>query len=228
MTNISKLDDGSLDADVFDGHAIGCNAVSWAPAVLPGSLIVPQAPAPTPAPGPGPGPQNATGQTSPGGLATVRRFASAGCDNVVRIWAYNDATRGWVEEDVLTGHTDWVRDVAWAPNVGLPRAYLATASQDRTVLVWTKDAPGAPWVKTALDPAAASVGGAGAGAGAGAGTGAGTGATPAQPGKFPDVVWRVSWSLAGNILAVSCGDGKVTLWKENLKGVWECVNELAS
>ena len=117
---------------------------------------------------------------------------------------------------MLAGNTDWVRDVAWAPNVGLPRAYLATASQDRTVLVWTKDAPGAPWVKTALDPAAAGA------------AAAAPGAAPPQPGKFPDVVWRVSWSLAGNILAVSCGDGKVTLWKENLKGVWECVNELAS
>jgi hypothetical protein len=47
-------------------------------------------------------------------------------------------------------------------------------------------------------------------------------------GKFPSVVWRVSWSLAGNILAVSCADGKVSLWKENLKGVWECVSEMDS
>lgn len=39
--------------------------------------------------------------------------------------------------------------------------------------------------------------------------------------KFPDVVWRVSWSLSGNVLAVSGGDNKVTLWKENLKGEWE-------
>jgi len=38
----------------------------------------------------------------------------------------------------------------------------------------------------------------------------------------------VSWSLAGNLLAVSCGDGKVTLWKENLKGVWECVSDMNS
>ena len=52
--------------------------------------------------------------------------------------------------------------------------------------------------------------------------------TGTAPGKFPDVVWRVSWSLAGNILAVSCGDGKVTLWKENLKGVWECVSDMTS
>lgn len=77
--------------------------------------------------------------------------------------------------------------------------------QDKTVLIWTKDSPTGTWTKTALDPTT---------------TGAGSG------GKFPDTVWRVSWSLAGNILAVSCGDGKVTLWKENLKGVWECVSEM--
>jgi protein transport protein SEC13 len=51
-----------------------------------------------------------------------------------------------------------------------------------------------------------------------------------QPPQFPDTVWRVSWSLAGNILAVSCGDGKVTLWKEVLGGGkgWEMVNEMNS
>lgn len=126
-----------------------------------------------------------------------------------------------MEEDTLEGHTDWVRDVAWAPNIGLPRSYIATASQDRTVLIWTKDAPGAPWVKTALDPSSSIVSPTGTGA-----SGPGAAAVPA--GKFPDVVWRVSWSLAGNLLAVSCGDGKVTLWKENLRGIWECVSDMNS
>jgi protein transport protein SEC13 len=55
----------------------------------------------------------------------------------------------------------------------------------------------------------------------------------AEGGKFPDIVWRVSWSLSGNILAVSCGDGKVTLWKESVTGKdnetkWECVSEMTS
>lgn len=209
-------DDGQWGADVFDGHAIGCNAVSWAPAVQPGSLIAPQ---PTTIPGQVP--------TAPAG---VKRFASAGCDNLVKIWGFRDETQEWVEEEVLEGHTDWVRDVAWAPNIGLPRSYIATASQasflfnlelrvltirqDKTVLIWTKDTPTSPWVRTALDPSSASV--------------SPTSGAPAPVGRFPDVVWRVSWSLAGNILAVSCGDGKVTLWKENLKGVWECVSELTS
>jgi protein transport protein SEC13 len=161
-------------------------------------------------------------------VQTIKRFASAGCDNLVKIWGYREDSQSWVEEETLEGHTDWVRDVAWAPNIGLPRSYIATASQvsliplgfqlifssktqDKTVIIWTKDTLTAPWIKTALDPSSAS-----------------TTAAPASTGKFPDVVWRVSWSLAGNILAVSCGDGKVTLWKENLRGVWECVSDMAS
>ncbi|KAH7100311.1 WD40 repeat-like protein [Auriculariales sp. MPI-PUGE-AT-0066] len=190
LSVLTFKDDGQWDVVMFTGHAIGCNAVSWAPAVLPGSLIVPQPGAPTV-------PGNASAS-----LPTVKRFASAGCDNLVKIWGFREDTEKWVEEEILDGHTDWVRDVAWAPNIGLPRSYIATASQDKTVLVWTKDSQNSPWQKTALD------GGNG--------------------GKFADVVWRVSWSLAGNILAVSCGDGKVTLWKENLRGVWECVSEMNS
>ncbi|KAI0660114.1 vesicle budding-like protein [Cubamyces menziesii] len=193
--------DGNWDAAVFEGHAIGCNAVSWAPAVQPGSLIVPQ-------------PSNTVPGQQPTAVQSVKRFASAGCDNLVKIWGFREETQAWVPEEVLEGHTDWVRDVAWAPNIGLPRSYIATASQDKTVLIWTKDTPTSPWVKTALDPSASSV--------------SPTGGASAPAGKFPDVVWRVSWSLAGNILAVSCGDGKVTLWKENLKGVWECVSDMTS
>lgn len=43
---------------------------------------------------------------------------------------------------------------------------------------------------------------------------------------FDAVLWRVSWSLSGNVLAVSGGDNKVSLWKENLKGEWECVKTI--
>ena len=85
--------------------------------------------------------------------------------------------------------TDWVRDVAWAPNVGLPRSYIATSSQDKPALIWTKDTPTAPWVKTALDPSTSL---------------APTSGAPPLPSKFPDVAWRVSCNLAGNLLAVSC------------------------
>ncbi|UNI18150.1 GTPase-activating protein S13 [Purpureocillium takamizusanense] len=56
---------------------------------------------------------------------------------------------------------------------------------------------------------------------------------PASPGhwdckvlNFDAAVWRVSWSLSGNVLAVSGADNKVTLWKENLRGEWECVKSI--
>ena len=109
--NRTHLDDGQWGADVFEAHAIGCNAVSWAPAARAGSLLTPNAGGRRPSP--------------------VKRFASAGCDNIVKIWGFSEETQAWVEEDVLEGHADWVRDVAWAPNIGLPRSYIATASQVR-------------------------------------------------------------------------------------------------
>lgn len=44
----------------------------------------------------------------------------------------------WHEEESLPGHTDWVRDVAWAPNLGLPKSTIASAGQDGQVRpAWT-------------------------------------------------------------------------------------------
>lgn len=177
-------------------HPIGCNAVSWAPAVVPGSLVAPQ-----PATGTGTGTGPATDAAA--ALPPVRRFASAGCDHVVRLWAFSEEQNRWIEEtEPLAAHTDWVRDVAFAPGHGLPRTQLATASQDRSVIIWTQDSAAGPeWTHIALDP-----------------TGDGQ-------GRFADTVWKVSWSVSGNVLAVCCGDGKISLWKENLTGEWECINE---
>lgn len=195
--NVSVLtfnEDGTWNVDIVAAHPMGCNAVTWAPATVPGSLISPQAGGAT----------EATANNT-----TVKRFASAGCDNSVKIWEYSSESSRWIETEQLSGHTDWVRDVAFAPNIGLPRSYLATCSQDRTVLIWTQDGLTSPWTKTILNPST-------------------NGGNAAGSNKFSDTVWRVSWSVSGNVLAVSCGDGKVTLWKENLKGAWECCSEIDS
>jgi protein transport protein SEC13 len=79
----------------------------------------------------GPGQTQGPQQPQP----TVMRFASAGCDNLIRIWGYREDSQSWVEEETLEGHTDWVRDVAWAPNIGLPRSYIASASQVKLLIV---------------------------------------------------------------------------------------------
>lgn len=170
------LDDGSWETQLIDAHGIGCNAVTWAPAAIPGSLV----------------------QTNGGNpnVNVVKKIVSAGCDNLIKIWGYKDDSKTWQEEETLDGHSDWVRDVAWAPNVGLAKSYLASCSQDKSVLIWTQENPKSEWTHKTLGE------------------------------KFPDVVWRVSWSLSGNVLAVSCGDNKVTLWKESSKGDWELLETL--
>ena len=169
-------EDGSWSVDLVAAHPGGCHAVSWMPV--------------------------STATTEPG-APMMCRLATAGCDAVVKIWEFSEEHNRYVEIDKLKQHRDWVRDVAFAPSLGLARTYLATASQDRTVLIWTQDTPNDPWKCTPLLP----------------------GAKPEDRTKFADTVWRVSWSVSGNVLAVSCGDGKVSLWKENLKGDWECISE---
>eukprot|EP00208_Stichococcus_sp_RCC1054_P002041 CAMPEP_0206143770 /NCGR_PEP_ID=MMETSP1473-20131121/21740_1 /ASSEMBLY_ACC=CAM_ASM_001109 /TAXON_ID=1461547 /ORGANISM="Stichococcus sp, Strain RCC1054" /LENGTH=300 /DNA_ID=CAMNT_0053539321 /DNA_START=217 /DNA_END=1119 /DNA_ORIENTATION=+ len=101
-------------------HPLGALGVSWAPAVPRGSLTSGKAPGPP-----------------------VRRFVSGGADNLVKVWFFNDAGRRWEQEPhVLSGHSDWVRDVAWAPNLGLPLNTIASGSQDGTVMIWNEKPDG--------------------------------------------------------------------------------------
>ncbi|BGP12714.1 hypothetical protein JCM10213_008852 [Rhodosporidiobolus nylandii] len=189
--------DGTWEASLFPAHSLGVTSVSWAPAVGIGALTGPN--------GQGAGEEQ---------LQQVRRFATGGCDGLVKIWGWNDQTKEWAPDPVehaLQGHQDWVRDVAWAPSVGVGKAYLASAGQDKTVYIWTQTDPRGAWSRVALEPSPSPPA---------------AGQPPASgDGKFADAVWRVSWSVAGNVLAVSSGDGKVSLWKENIKGTWEEVSE---
>ena len=52
--------------------------------------------------------------------------------------------------------------------------------------------------------------------------------TPKTLHTFDDVVWHVSWSVSGNMLAVSGGDNKVSLWKEDIQGNWNCISDVSS
>lgn len=171
ITIISSTGDGSWDAKkIRSAHEVGCNAISWAPSVSPGALL----------------------DSSTSKLA-VKRIVSGGCDNLVKIWKEENSE--WVEEKKLEAHTDWVRDVAWAPSIGLSNSVIASCSQDARVIIWTNDGTTNEWTSKTLH-------------------------------KFSDVVWHVSWSVTGNILAVSGGDNKVSLWKETLEGQWVCISDV--
>lgn len=160
--------DGSWAADRIEGaHPIGATAVSWSPAAPKGSLVSSQAP----------------GQP-------VRRIVSAGCDNTVKVWLYNEQVRRWQQDGAtLVGHTDWVRDVAWAPNLGLPQSTIASGGQDGKVFIWAERQEGG-WDRVLLH-------------------------------DFRQSVWRVSWSVSGNLLSVADASNTVTLWKEGADGQWQ-------
>jgi protein transport protein SEC13 len=150
----------------------GVNAVSWAPY---GAYYDVNSPTASAAPPP--------------------RFVTAGCDNAIRFWV-SSPDGGWQPDsapiDTSNGvsHTDWVRDVAWAPTLLPNHNLVASCSEDRTVILWKQTGgPTAPWIPTLLH-------------------------------QFEAPVWRVSWSVTGHLLAVSSGDADITLWKQGLDGKW--------
>ncbi|KAF8399351.1 hypothetical protein HHK36_015216 [Tetracentron sinense] len=66
----------------------------------------------------------------------VQKLVSGGCDNTVKVWKLYNGTWKMDCFPALHMHTDWVWDVAWAPNMGLPKSTIASASQDGTVIIW--------------------------------------------------------------------------------------------
>uniref|UniRef100_M4BR10 Anaphase-promoting complex subunit 4 WD40 domain-containing protein n=1 Tax=Hyaloperonospora arabidopsidis (strain Emoy2) TaxID=559515 RepID=M4BR10_HYAAE len=113
-------------------EGMGCTAVSWAP-------------------------YNSLGSHGPHG--PIQRVVTGSCNQAITIWRIvsvpeEGETSGscyWeIENTPLYGHNDWVRDVAWAPNVGLPANVIASGSDDHTVRVWTQNEAGGEWSSHAV------------------------------------------------------------------------------
>ncbi|KAH9299462.1 hypothetical protein KI387_031144 [Taxus chinensis] len=149
---------------------VGVTAVSWAPALAPRSRV---------------------GEPSD----AFQKLVSGGCDNTAKVWKFYNGSWKLDCFPPLQMHTDWVHDVAWAPNLGLSKSTIASCSQDGTVVIWTQGKEGDKWVGTVLN-------------------------------DFKTLVWRVSWTLTGNILAVADGNNNVTLWKEAVDGEWNQVTTI--
>ncbi|XP_047334203.1 protein transport protein SEC13 homolog B-like [Impatiens glandulifera] len=135
------------------------------------------------------------GVTSVSWAPSVQKLVSGGCDNTVKVWKLTSSGLWKIDcFPALKMHDDWVRDVSWAPNLGLVKSTIASASQDGRVVIWTSvGKEGDKWEGRVLK-------------------------------EFNLPVWRVSWSLTGNLLAVAAGDDNVTLWKEAVDGEWQEVN----
>lgn len=166
---LTHEDSGEWTVEYLKDTALGVNAVGWGPYGM-GEI---------------------DGEVKP----LPMRIVTGGSDNGVKVWSKGD--QGW-ESKVLeakVSHKDWVRDVAFAPNVIPGRSVIASCSEDKTVIIWKQEEENDKWTSMVLH-------------------------------TFEDPVWRVSWSVTGNILAVSSGDSNVTLWKETLDGSWSQVSQV--
>lgn len=110
----------------FEAHSQGVTSVSWGPALNPITFDKEET--------------NANNDQ----LAPMR-FATGGCDNLVKIWTFTDNTvqldnieeqspleKITVEE--LNCHKDWVRDVAWLNYVGYAQDTIASCSEVNILL----------------------------------------------------------------------------------------------
>jgi protein transport protein SEC13 len=142
------------------------------------------------------------------GTETVLRLATAGCDGAVRVYRRFFQATEWTLEAVLRGEEGHKE---WVRDV----AWAPVTGGASNLLASCSDD------KTTLLWRQVAVGG----------------PWTAEPlPKFEAPVWRVSWSITGNLLAVSrvvvmtpqvsSGDSNVSLWKQALSGAWEVVSHV--
>lgn len=182
--SILEHKNGSWGFKFFQNDSMGCNSVSWAPYS-----------------------SSYSHAESDGSL--IRRLATGSCDNLVRIWRSCDGggeDGSWNEEKKVdeNPHSNWVRDVAFAPNGAIPYTLFASCSEDCSVYIWKPKADsGAPPSRSSAvtwEPTLLKV--------------------------FDAPVWRVSWSITGSVLSISTGDHNVSLWKQSVTGAWMQISSL--
>jgi protein transport protein SEC13 len=87
-----------------------------------------------------------------------------------------------VEEFSLKGHADWILGLAWAPGVGGTSAMTSTK-----IASCAQDKTVIIWSYI------------------------GSEWSPKLLKTFDEPVWRVSWNMVGEVLAISCGENQVII-----------------
>ncbi|TDH64783.1 uncharacterized protein CCR75_002110 [Bremia lactucae] len=127
---LTRMREGWLVSSSFcnSEEGMGCTSVSWAP-------------------------YNSLG--SQGAQGPIQRVVTGSCNNAIIIrqlvpTAQETGNSYWEIVTTLNGHRDWIRDVSWAPNVGIPANMIASGSDDHTVRVWTQDEADGKWTSHVL------------------------------------------------------------------------------
>jgi protein transport protein SEC13 len=122
------------------------------------------------------------------------RLVTGGCDNKIRFWIQDTSEGKWVEDTSFSVAKD-LGHTDWVRDVAWSPVIVPGVN---TVASCSEDRTVLIWTQNG----------------------------PKNEFKaellhaFDAPVWRVSWSVTGNILAVSSGDSNVTLWKQGIDGKW--------
>lgn len=104
----------------------------------------------------------------------------------------------WTPQELLSKVEASWREVAWAPGMGMPFTYIAAGSDEGFVEVWSQDGPAREEWNGKTLP------------------------------QNEDSVTKLSWSLVGTFLLVSCANGVSSMWRESASSQgWERVCELS-
>lgn len=132
----------------------------------------------------------AGGQTQ--SLRAGKRLVTGGCDKLIRLWRFEENERAWREQADAWGDSN--AHGHWVRDVAwAPSIGTPTSS----IASCSEDRKVVIWNEDM----------------------SGVWRKSKEIG-FDQKVWRVSWSVMGNILAVSQGDNRVSLWKETVNGDW--------
>ncbi len=189
----------------FTAHEKGCVCLTWAPPLTPNSIA--HLPLVPPQPGQ---PVQPTAGAAPASSALALphpRIATGGRgEKVVKIWKYFSNDREWGLDGNLNdlpssergnNSFDVVRDVAWAPNQGLPFSYLAACTDEGKIMVWRQDGVEGIWQPHLV--------------------------VTGREGNSAPPVCRLYWSaVVGSVLVAVWKDGISTMFVEDgKKGEWK-------
>lgn len=164
---LTRVTEDRWESQKFLAHESGVTGLSWASSGPSSALTEAQRP-------------------------TLKQFLTGGGDQWVKLWTYSD---GSYKAEPLFRHTQWVRDVAWAPSLGFARQVAASCSESGCVMIHSRDNDREQWRHKEVT-------------------------------KLAGPVWRVSWSVAGSLLAVSASDQVARLYKETQEGAWELTSQV--
>lgn len=140
--HIFTSSEGNWEMQSIDAHSSGCNGVSWCPCMAPGSLITLSAQ-----------------QPAQSNAMPYPRIVTCGNEPCARIWKYQPADKLWQKEQDLEflEAQSVVKDVQWAPNVGVPFAYIAAGYEEGRVVIWLQDGLDGVWRNCVLPSFESSV-----------------------------------------------------------------------